>query len=83
MSLRDFKLLELTNTVWAFATVGHKQEQLFIALAAAGRHMSLRDSKSQELTNTAWAFATVGQREARLFTALAAAAEPGIWDFES
>ena len=61
------------NTVWAFATVGHKEEQLFTALAAAAR-WQIRDFNSRPIANTAWAFAKAGHKEEQLFTALAAAA---------
>ena len=33
--MRDVNSHDLTNTAWAFATVGHKEERLFMALAAA------------------------------------------------
>ena len=33
--MRDFTSQNLANTAWAFATVGHKDERLFSALAAA------------------------------------------------
>ena len=50
------------------ATVGHKEERLFTALAfAAERRM--RDFNSQDLANTAWSFATVSHKKERLFTA--------------
>ena len=32
--MRDFSPQELTNTAWAFAKVGQKEERLFTALAA-------------------------------------------------
>ena len=52
----DFNPQDLANTAWAFATVSHKDEGLFTALAAAAeRHMG--DFNLQELANTAWAFA--------------------------
>ena len=64
------------------ATVGHKDKQLFTALAfAAGRRM--RDFNSQELANTAWAFAAVGHKDDLLFTTVAVAAERRIRDFKS
>ena len=62
------------------ATVGHKEERLFAALAVAAE-LRMRDFISQYLTNTAWAFATVGNKEDRLFTALAVAAERRMRDF--
>ena len=58
--MRDFNLQELANTAWAFATVGHKNERLFTALAAAAERR-IKDFNSQEVVNTAWAFATVGR----------------------
>ena len=51
------------------ATVGHKDKQLFSALAAAAEQC-MRDFTSQGLANTAWAFATVGHKEEVLFVAL-------------
>ena len=68
--MRDFKSQELANTAWAFATVGHKEEQLFMTLAAAGERR-MRDFNLQNLTNTAWAFATAGQTDVLLVAALA------------
>ena len=64
------------------ATVGHKDEQLFTALAAAAERR-MRDFDSQNLANTAWAFATVVHKGNQLFTALAAAAERCVRDFNS
>ena len=56
--MRDFNAQSLANTAWAFAKLGHLDEELFGALAL---EVQLRVSKfnSQELTNTAWAFATL------------------------
>ena len=79
---RDFNSQALANTAWAFATVGHKEEPLFMVLASAAEQQ-MRDFDSQNLANTAWAFATVGCKEERLFTALAAAAERRMTDFSS
>ena len=80
--MRDFASQNLVNTAWAFATVGHKKERLFTAMAAAAERR-MRDFNSQDLVNTAWASATVGHKEERLFTALAAAAEQRMKDFHS
>ena len=60
---------ELTNTTWAFGTRGHKDEQLFTALAAEAVERHMRSFNSQNLANTAWAFATVGHSDERLFVA--------------
>merc|ERR1712176_1437621 len=57
--LDKFKLQELANTVWAFATVGQQDEQFFKALARMAERR-LDEFNAQDLANTAWAFATVG-----------------------
>ena len=62
--------------------MGHKEEQLFTALAVAAERR-MRDFNSQGLANTAWAFATVGHEMERLFTALTFAAERCMRDFTS
>ena len=58
--MRDFNPQALANTAWAFATMSHKDERLFTALAAAAERC-MRDFNPQELVNTAWAFATAGK----------------------
>ena len=78
--MRDFNSQHLGNTAWAFATVGHKEERLFTALAAAAERR-MRDFNSQDLANTAWAFTTVGHKGERLFSMLAAAVEQRMKDF--
>ena len=50
--MKDFNSQELGNTAWAFATVGHKEERLFTALAVAPEQR-MRDFNSQGLANTA------------------------------
>ena len=58
----DFKTQNLANTVWAFATAGQSDVQLFKTLAwVAERHVG--DFNAQGLANTAWAFATAGQSD--------------------
>ena len=61
-------------------TLGHKEERLFAALAAAAERR-MRDFNLLDLANIAWAFATVGHKEERLFKPLAAAAERRMRDF--
>ena len=70
----------LANTMWAFAMVGHKEEQLLTVLAAAAE-WHIRNFRSVGLTNTAWAFAKVGHKEEQLSRSLAAAAEWQVIDF--
>ena len=55
--LGDFKVQELANAAWAFATANQSDAQLFAALARAVQ-LRLGDFNVQHLTNTAWAFAT-------------------------
>ena len=50
--MRDFTSKQLGNTAWAFAMVGHKEERLFTALAAAAE-WRMRDFYSQGLANIA------------------------------
>ena len=60
--MRNFNSQALANTAWAFATVGHKEGQLFTALAAAAEQR-MGDFHLHELASTAWAFATVGHKK--------------------
>ena len=50
-NMKDFKSQNLANTAWAYATVEHKDEQLFRALAAAAQRR-MKDFNSQNLVNT-------------------------------
>ena len=50
--LSEFNPQELANTAWAFATVNHRDEKLFAALASAAERQ-LSDFNVQELANTA------------------------------
>ena len=60
--IRYFNPQAVANTVWAFATLGHRPEALLGPLAEeAGR--KLRDFNPQDLANTAWAFAAAARTE--------------------
>ena len=50
--MNDFKLQDLANTAWAFATVKQLDEKLFRALAREAERR-LNEFKAQELANTA------------------------------
>ena len=63
--MKDFNLRALANTVWVFATVDHRDEQLFTALADAAKQR-MKDFNSQNLVNTMWAFAIVGRKDKQL-----------------
>ena len=59
--IQYFDPQNLANTVWAFATLGVRQEELLGAIA--GRALvRLEEFNPQELTNTAWAVARMGAR---------------------
>ncbi len=76
--MSEFQPQDLANTAWAFATVNHRDEKIFITLArAAERHVS--EFKAQEHAITAWAFATLTHQDEKLFTILARAAERQVW----
>jgi len=55
--LGEFNVQGLANTAWAFATVGHQDEQFFQALVRMAEQR-LDEFHAQGLANTAWAFAT-------------------------
>ena len=50
--LDEFNAQGLTNTAWAFATVGQKDEQLFKVLARMAERR-LDEFNAQDLANTA------------------------------
>eukprot|EP00850_Spirogloea_muscicola_P015407 SM000117S25527 [mRNA] locus=s117:436050:440282:+ [translate_table: standard] len=64
----------LSNTVWAFATVGVADEPLLEALAAESLR-KLPTFETQALANTAWAFATLRWSKPDLLDAIAARCE--------
>ena len=55
--LGDFNPQELSNTAWAFASVGHDSPKLFKAISAEVVRRGLGEFSPQALSNTAWAFA--------------------------
>ena len=70
LRLGHFKVQELANTAWAFATANQSDAQLFAALARAAE-LYLGDFNVQDLANTAWAHAMASQSDAQVFTSLA------------
>ena len=72
----------LANTMWAIATAGQLDVQLFNVLAEVADR-SVGDCNTQDLANTAWAFATAGQSDALLFIALSMAVEQCIKDLNA
>ena len=60
--LDEFNAQGLAKTIWAFATVGQQDEQLFKAMAKMAERC-LDQFNVQDLANMAWAFATVCQQD--------------------
>ena len=56
--------------MWAFATLGVKDDELFGA-AARQAAWRVRELKPQELANAVWAFATLGVKDEELLGAVA------------
>ena len=63
LRLGDFKVQDLANTAWAFATASQQDAQLFAALARVAEPR-MSDFKVQDRAKTAWAFATANQLDA-------------------
>ena len=55
--LGGFTEQNLSNTAWAFATVGHASPELLNAISAEAVRWRLGGFDSQQLSNLAWAFA--------------------------
>ena len=52
----------LSNTCWAFATVGYDADAFFKSVGDEHGHF-VRDANEQEIANTLWAFAVAGKLE--------------------
>jgi len=61
-----FKVQEIANIAWAFATLGQIDGHLFTELAKVARR-NLFDFEEQHLANTAWAFAAANFYSRSLF----------------
>lgn len=71
----------LSNSVWAFATLGYLDQPLLTAIAAASiSRMELFGH--QGLANTAWSFSTLAVHDMPLFEALASASIRHRNDFD-
>ncbi|KOO28974.1 kynurenine 3-monooxygenase and related flavoprotein monooxygenase [Chrysochromulina tobinii] len=77
----DFKPQELTNLVWAFATLKWRHARLFEQLAdvASAR---LAEFSPQGLSQTLWAYSKLGLTKHGLFGAVANAALPRLGSFD-
>ena len=61
--VHEFNAQGLTNTVWAFATVGktdEKSNEKLFAVFANAAEQRMGEFTAQALSNTAWAFAKIG-----------------------
>ena len=81
VSSGKFTPQQLSNTVWAFASVGHAAPTLFetVAKEAAPR---LHQFNAQNLANTAWAYATAREVAPALFAAMAAEFEGRLGELD-
>merc|ERR1712226_841792 len=80
----DFKLQQISRTVWASAKTDYLDALLFVALARATMQLKLKfnvhnscehDFTNEDLASTSWAFARTGQTDAELFMMLARTSE--------
>lgn len=53
----DFSRQHLSNTAWAFATVGYEGGSLFLSTLARALTDRAAECNPQEISNTVWAFA--------------------------
>jgi len=61
---------ELSQTVWAFATIGCEAKELFEAIAAQFERIAANGTV-QQMSNIAWAFTKLGYEATELFAAVA------------
>ena len=68
----EFKPQEVSNMVWAFATVDKRHGALFKAMGdEVVAHDHLREFRPQDVSNTVWAYATAGVNHPQLFEKMA------------
>lgn len=72
---------DISNILWAYATVRYRARPLFRVLAGAAAVQPPGAFKPQELGNTLWALASMGHHEAALFDALAVECDRQAADF--
>lgn len=58
--LADFKPQELSNTIWAFSTVGRHDSGVYAAVVEEMKRRNLPDFVPQDLANSVWAIVTAG-----------------------
>jgi len=68
--VKEGEVQTMSNVCWAFATNGHRAEELF-GLVAGEHERIAKEGKTQELSNTCWAFAKVDIQAEELFNSVA------------
>ena len=58
--LAEFKPQELSNTIWAFSTVGRHSSGVYAAVVEEMKQRNLPDFVPQDLANSVWAIVTAG-----------------------
>ena len=58
----EFKSQEVSNTVWAYATMGMKPGERLMGLLERRAEATAGDFNSQNVANTLWAYATMGRK---------------------
>lgn len=79
--LHTYNAQNLSNTVWAFATVACAAPELFARVEEAAMQ-KLADFNTQNLANTTWAYATLAVPAPRLFAAVEQVALPMLGEFK-
>eukprot|EP00747_Dinoflagellata_sp_TGD_P123602 gnl/TRDRNA2_/TRDRNA2_173840_c5_seq8.p5 gnl/TRDRNA2_/TRDRNA2_173840_c5~~gnl/TRDRNA2_/TRDRNA2_173840_c5_seq8.p5 ORF type:complete len:105 (-),score=23.58 gnl/TRDRNA2_/TRDRNA2_173840_c5_seq8:517-831(-) len=83
LRVNELQPQNLSNMLWAVATVDQWNEKLLVVLAMAAEWQAgMTVFKLQELNNTAWAFATASETCKKLFAVLARAAARYASEFE-
>ena len=78
--LQDFNPQNLSNAIWALATLNHPDDDFTSALILAARG-KLRDFNPQNLSNAIWAMATLNHHDFDFTSALILAARGKLRDF--
>ena len=80
---KEFKPQNVSNTIWALATLNYHGASTFINLLLRESETKLRDFDPQELSNTIWALATLNYKDGYSFIKLMLReAETRLRDFD-
>jgi hypothetical protein len=79
----EFKPQEVSNTLWAYATMGRKPGERLMGLLERRAEVISEDFNSQNVANTLWAYATMGRKPGeRLVGLLERRAETIVGEFQ-